>query len=80
MYTIFIISIALVILLVINLHIKIKSRKNNYNKIKMIEWMKMSVEERKLFVREDMDKAMKRKKDLLKNIRKEYKRIEDSKR
>tara|TARA_B100000700_G_C14423011_1_gene569035 strand:- start:281 stop:523 length:243 start_codon:yes stop_codon:yes gene_type:complete len=57
-----------------------KKSKNN-GKLKspnIVEWMKMSTEDRKIFDRKQRVKTMERKKNLLEKIRKEYKRIDNS--
>tara|TARA_B100000700_G_C14964076_1_gene817965 strand:+ start:639 stop:875 length:237 start_codon:yes stop_codon:yes gene_type:complete len=49
--------------------------KKQFDKINMIKWMKMSPEKRRVHDREQMLNTMNRKRNLLKNIRKEYKKI-----
>ena len=78
MQYIFIYSILLTFILFSIIFYKNKNRKNNkLKRITMIDWMKMTDEERKSLNKDQMIKTMNRKKSLLKNIRKEYKRIKD---
>ena len=65
-----------VLLLTIYLHLRKKNKR--IKKITMFDWMQMSIKERKAYDKKQRIQTMNRKKDLLDNIRKEYKKVENN--